>query len=818
MADTLTVLARMQAALSVYDPTWDVSAGTATYKILEAVAAEIANANNNSVLQTYSYDINTKSGQELDVFCNLFGVYRQQGKRASGTVTFTASSSQIANITIPLGTQVAIPVNSSTATPAIYFSTTAPAVLLAGETSVDVPVLSTLAGSAYNVPANSISSLVTSLISVSSVNNSQPMSGGSDPESDAELRNRWQSTAFNNTTGTPGKYIISALQNNNVRRANTVSPHTFYTEQIQIQATLSGGSSGVKLDLVAYSGMVNPLTGNTFSGTTVVASGYYAASTTGAAFSTSFNALVSGVAPGSDIVFTASPSGNTITQGFTITSNTPSPYRVVIDGSSPSASGYYTVSGCNYVEWVKSSNQDIGVSGTLSSYIPVGKSGVLYPQGNEFIGSNLNAYNQVVFSNNTDYYYPGSPVPQLTVNILNGTNNQSLFIGNNIEVISEYIPQSSRATSVSGNGNYIDIFIDGTTAALAQEQVVFNPTLLVTSGNANSTINTAYYILASGSAAYANSSVTSGVYVPINQQPLINFPSQIGLSSSGIADTITLYNQASGTSTVYPIALNPWGYINFTAVLQSGANNYSNNFLPVTSANTFLYPGLALASGVATASGGPFYITQVTTSGVYLNAPITGNYTTVTSISMSGRALAFPIYDNTTDAGSVNDSSGLVFYNGTPPNGWPTLPTSTTWATYNHSYNSDVVDVESLIQQSRPIGVNTLVHQATFFNFNVNVTVVLSAGSSLSTVQNSIYNTLSTMFAGIPFNGFMSFAGISSNIISINGVSNARLNSIDFVSLDGTILQTFTSDFIIPSNGLPYLNEVNITVRGASNF
>ena len=57
MADTTGVLARLQAALSTYDPTWDISVGSATYKILESVANEIATANNNSTLQTYSYDI-----------------------------------------------------------------------------------------------------------------------------------------------------------------------------------------------------------------------------------------------------------------------------------------------------------------------------------------------------------------------------------------------------------------------------------------------------------------------------------------------------------------------------------------------------------------------------------------------------------------------------------------------------------------------------------------------------------------------------------------------------------------------------------------
>jgi len=818
MADTTSVLARLQAALSVYDPTWDVSAGSATYKILEAVANEIATANNNSVLQTYSYDVATKSGLELDNFCNIFGVYRQIGKRASGTVTFYASGSQIVNIDIPLGTQVAVPINSSNNSTIVYFSTTVPAVIPLGETSVEVPVLSTLAGAAYNVPANSITSLVNTLISVTSVNNDLPMLGGTDPESDAELRNRWQSTAFNNTTGTPGKYIIAALQNNNVHRANTVSPQQYYTEQTQIQATISGGTGGVVMSLIAYSGMTNPLTGATYSGTTVVASGYYASSTTGSTFATSIGAMISGVYPNNGVSLSTSPSGNTITQGFNITFNQPSPYRFAINKATISASGYYTVSGCNYWEWAKSSNPDVGLSGTLSAYSPFGAQGAIYPEGNELVGSNLNAVDEIVYSNITDYYYPNAPTVPLTINITNGSNQPALFVGNNIEIVSEYMPSSSRATSISGNNNFVDIFIDGATANLANEQVVFNPQLTISSGNTISYLNTANYLLASGSVASTNSLTTSGIYIPINQQPLVNFPSQIGLTSSGVADTILLYNQASGTATQYPIALNPWPYITFTGSIPAGATNYPNQFIPVPAANTFLYPGLALASGVATATGGPFYITQVTSSGVFVNAPITGTYATASSVVMSGKALVFPIYDNTTKMGSVMDSSALAFASGTPPVGWPSLPTTTTWATYKHSYNNDVVDVESLIQQSRPIGVNTLVHQADFVNLVVNITIVANPGSNIVTIQNTIYNQLNSLFSGYSFNSFISFASLTRQVLSSNGVSNVRINSIQIVATDGTLINTFTNDFGLASNNLPMLSAVNFVVRGSSNF
>jgi hypothetical protein len=88
VADTTTVLNRLITALTVQDPTWDISVGTAEYKILEAVANEIATASNNNTLQNYSFNINTKAGIALDAYCAIFGIFRNQGKRAIGTATF----------------------------------------------------------------------------------------------------------------------------------------------------------------------------------------------------------------------------------------------------------------------------------------------------------------------------------------------------------------------------------------------------------------------------------------------------------------------------------------------------------------------------------------------------------------------------------------------------------------------------------------------------------------------------------------------------------------------------------------------------------
>jgi uncharacterized phage protein gp47/JayE len=831
MADAGTVLARLQAALSVYDPSWDISAGSATYKILEAVAQEISVANNNSTLQTYSYDVNTKSGSELDVFCNLFGVYRQLGKRSSGTVTFSTTGNSVAITVIPVGTQVAIPIGGNNGnSSAIYYATTAAAVIPPSSLTVDVPVSAVLPGVYGNAPASTISQLVGSVMNVTGVTNNGPVTGGTDPENDAEFRNRWQNTAFNNTTGTYGKYVVTALQNQNVTRANAVGQQNYWDEQCQITATLSGGTTNnVTLLLVAYSGMTNLLTNSGITSTTVITSSSFTALSTGSTVASGINSMLAAYAPGYSITASASSGSNTIATGFNLSFSSPLPYRLMlgsgtnIPGTSVIVSGVISISGTSYWEWIQSANPDIGTSGTMS-YINAQVSGVpgfLFPEGNELIGSNLNTSAQTVYVNTSDYYYPnGQPTIPLTINIANKSGYPSLFAGNTVEMISEYCPASSRALTLA-SGNYIDVFIDGTTANTATEQISLDlSNLVLSSGNATGYLNTTNYVFANGLTASSGTVNANGdYYIWLNQQPLVNFPSQTSIATSGTADSFTLYNSTNGTTITVPITLNKYSYITFTGTVTSGYTYAGTNFIPVNNANLFLYPGLALASGVAT-SGNNYYITSVTSSGIYLNYNLTGTYTTTTSITMSGKSLAYPIYDITDLNGSVSSLTALALCAGSAPTGWQSLPAvgNSAYAVYSHGYNLDVNDVDALVQQSRPVGTNVMIHQANFINMIVNLTLVISTGYSQSTVQSNINTAIAQYFEQFGYNQAVSFASIASVVISTGGVVNVRVNSVNITSIDGTIQSTRTSDFVLASNQLPSLYGVTYTYKGATNF
>jgi hypothetical protein len=227
-----------------------------------------------------------------------------------------------------------------------------------------------------------------------------------------------------------------------------------------------------------------------------------------------------------------------------------------------------------------------------------------------------------------------------------------------------------------------------------------------------------------------------------------------------------------------------------------------------------------MALATSTIASGTFFIQSVSSSGIYLNQNITAPSGSQTVATMSGKAIVYPIYDITNNSNSVLQNTGLAFDATTPPSGWPALPTQLSWIDYTHGYNNDVVTVEGLIEQSRPLGVNTLTHQAEFVNLVLNLRVVFTQGFTPSSVENSIANQLSTYFSTFGYLNVVSFSAIAAQVLSVPGVSNVRLTSVNIAAIDGTTstMPTFTNDFSLASNQLPLLEAINFTVKGISNF
>jgi hypothetical protein len=115
---------------------------------------------------------------------SLFGITAGQAVAASGTVTFSTSSTgtpppATQNVSIPAGTIVQT-------TGGVQFQTTTAATLSSGLGSIDLPVSAVVAGSAGNVPAGAINTIISGLTYPLFVTNAAATANGADAQSAAQ--------------------------------------------------------------------------------------------------------------------------------------------------------------------------------------------------------------------------------------------------------------------------------------------------------------------------------------------------------------------------------------------------------------------------------------------------------------------------------------------------------------------------------------------------------------------------------------------------------------------------------------------------------
>lgn len=127
--------------------------------------------------------IATSEGEWLKALVAGFGMTTFAGTASSVVVRFSVFAGKATTIEIPLGTQVAAQ-NGQTFRTAIASS------LPAGALYVDVPCRAEKTGVSGNIPAGSIITLISSLAGIDRVDNPNPGSGGSDGETDTEIKLR----------------------------------------------------------------------------------------------------------------------------------------------------------------------------------------------------------------------------------------------------------------------------------------------------------------------------------------------------------------------------------------------------------------------------------------------------------------------------------------------------------------------------------------------------------------------------------------------------------------------------------------------------
>ena len=126
----------------------------------------------------------TAEGEYLDAHAQQRGLSRKNGTIATGKVTFIAASADHGDILIPAGTPLC------TNDEQLRYETDSDAVLGANFQSIIVDAHAAQEGSAYNIAMNKIGIMITPIPGIGVVKNNVKFTGGSDKESDEQLRER----------------------------------------------------------------------------------------------------------------------------------------------------------------------------------------------------------------------------------------------------------------------------------------------------------------------------------------------------------------------------------------------------------------------------------------------------------------------------------------------------------------------------------------------------------------------------------------------------------------------------------------------------
>ena len=184
--DQATILARM---LEQLPQRYDISVGSVFRDLLATVAIELAAEYKDTVLEFEKCLIEKAINNDLDNLLNDFGFYRKSATKASGYVTFTGEPEAV----IPFGTSVS--------TGLITYTTTRVGIIDNSRT-VTVPIECSFAGESGNTAVDTVTIIPISIENIYSVTNEDAITGGSNVETDTELRARC--TAYYSNSSTSG--------------------------------------------------------------------------------------------------------------------------------------------------------------------------------------------------------------------------------------------------------------------------------------------------------------------------------------------------------------------------------------------------------------------------------------------------------------------------------------------------------------------------------------------------------------------------------------------------------------------------------------
>ncbi|MEG1430831.1 MAG: baseplate J/gp47 family protein [Oscillospiraceae bacterium] len=189
----------------------------------------------------------TADGLRLDRHGEMRGITRRAAANSVGTLRFSADKAGTTDSPIPRGT-VCMTAGL------VRFETTAPAVLAAGATQVDVPARAIEAGTAGNAAAATILTMSVPPMGVARCTNPNPFGGGLDEEGDEELRGRILETYQRLPNGANAAFYYTGAMSFTGVAACTVVPRARGVGTVDVVVSSPAGlpDSNLLAELAAY--------------------------------------------------------------------------------------------------------------------------------------------------------------------------------------------------------------------------------------------------------------------------------------------------------------------------------------------------------------------------------------------------------------------------------------------------------------------------------------------------------------------------------------------------------------------------------------
>jgi uncharacterized phage protein gp47/JayE len=782
---------RMRDQLYILDPEISLEVGTPERKIIDVVAQSLADIQFDQFIQRYQLDITTKFGQDLDDFVQLFGFARQTARRASGFVTFSRKTPSPTAIFIPSGTQIST--TASAVSSQILFITVADGVIPENGTYAEVPIEATIPGEVGNVTANQINRIITKVSDVAIVRNYTSTTGGTNQETDDELKVRFKNNIFRNIAGTDDQFLALAIANQYTNRATVVGPVSKFQEYMTLDASGSASS-------------FNPNSKHVYD------FNYY--------LSTQGNDISRFYTPDIDYVFSVSTTGIPTAQIYAENMRNPAPSGTPVAGTALDED--FLIGNYQYAY--------------TYTYTPGGQSGIS-PSSNEVTFSNEVGTVTHLYNTSGTSLAGGSVTSK---NIYRKDLGATTQIWEKVGEIATHgtFSVSSFERSAGSSGTTI-IYLDSGSATLTGIETggtISVGTVIVGGGTIPPYSGTVHSI-GSSSIAYINS-VASGTTTV----------GSASASGTAIVDITAFYDNSSvgvGEPPTDDLAENSIVFLEHEYLSRWSRNviDLNNNYSSMNKIDIYISGQNTETAEDVTAGPGNLIKDDVTDKYHYENFyrnnttihPGTGNYfinsiwTPVRSVpeilNIDGTdyelgADYWLVKDITDLRDSYRCRDGIEITSA--------MANAIDQSVFSIEYTFDKLPflTNKIIDSHRQIGQDVLVHTAKFRYFIANLVVIYINGFVVNSVNIDIANNIETFFNGQLFGAVIQLNDILQIIYQTPGVDNVRFATsaddavhygLEEVTANGTNINIYEEDFLLENIDLPVFYSLGPNTQGTNS-